>query len=304
MPAIAYARFASELLSLYEPPLRAPATFRQMRQVLGEFGSLGCVRKTSDLTPASIAAWLKVHPDRRPVTASALLRPFRAACGYALKMGYLRVSPFEIRKVWVDASAEEPAGPRHHSLAAVAAVLRLLDDEARGGGWAEARLQALVYTYAYTGLRKTEALQLHQSDVEALGRILRVRKRRGYRLKTRASAAPIAIAEELASVLLLWLPRSGSEWVFPNRDGCKPWTGGSPGKKPLDQVKAAGRRAGVANLTILSFRHCFATHSKLWGFGPLQLKAFLRHSTIATQAWYLEDDLEDLRASARRISYG
>jgi integrase len=306
MPAITLDHFRSELLALYEPPLRAPATYRQMRQVLREFAELGTVRKTSDITPTAIAAWLKAFPDRTAVTAASHLRAFRAACSYAKKRGYLRTSPFEIRNDWVDASpleSDQPRRPRHHPMATIARVLQLLDSEAAGGGWEEGRLQALVYTYAFTGLRKSEALYLRKADVDLEARILRVKRRRNFRPKTAASAAPIAIADELGSVLARWLPRTGSDWVFPTKDGKTPWTSGGPGKKPLDMVKAAGRRAGVDGLTILSFRHSFATHSKRWGFGPLELKDWLRHTDIDTQGWYLEDDLENLRLSSRSITF-
>ena len=66
-----------EILSLYEPPLRAKATWWQMRQILTEFGGLPSVRRANDLSPSNIAAWIRLHPDRSPARTASLLRCLR-----------------------------------------------------------------------------------------------------------------------------------------------------------------------------------------------------------------------------------
>ena len=52
------------------------------------------------------------------------------------------------------------------------------------------------------------------------------------------------------------------------------------GHRPLDQVKAAGERAGVQGLSFLSFRHSFATNAASWGLTPEMVKRVLRHTPI------------------------
>lgn len=305
MPAVTFTRLAMEVRALYRPPHRRLATFKKMDSALREFEALG-VAKTSEITPILITRWIERHQARKPITNATVLGTFRAACNYAKTMGYLRITPWDVRKDWIEVPDEDPDEPptkRHHSIEDISRVLKLASEEAGGGGWEEARLHALVNTYAFTGLRKMEALGLKRNDVDLAGRIIKVRSRRKRTLKTKASAQPVGIADDLAVILDLWLRRCGNEWVFPNKLGTGHWLGGKPGKKPLDQIKALGVRAGVTGLTILSFRHSIATHAARWGLGPLALKELLRHTFVTTQDHYREIDLANRVAAARRISY-
>ena len=307
MPTIAFTLFADEIRALYRPPHRAKGTFAKLDQVLREFSALGPIKKTSDIRPPAIARWVEAHADRSPVTSYSLLRSFRTAVNYALSCGYLKTDPFLWRKParWFDLEPieDETPRPKHHGLAAVAKVLDLLEREARQGGWSEGRLHALVATYAYTGLRKQEALRLLVADVDLAERMVVIKRRSRRGLKTVKSAAHVPICDELASILARWLPRTGCVWAFPGRMLGGPWDGGKPGCTPLDRIKAAGARAGVKGFTIQSLRHSFGTHARRWGLGPLDVKAILRHTTTRTQDWYQHDDLDDLRDSAKGISY-
>lgn len=302
MPAVPFGRLVDEVLALYDTPLRRPATRAKMRQALAEFAA-HC-RSTRDITPGAIAAWLKAHPDRSPTTADSVLRSFRAACSYAAAQGYLKSSPFAYRKTWVEPDDPEDAG-KHHPREAIARVLALLKSEAKSG-WENHRLFALAHTVALTGLRRGEALHLLAADCHLAERWIGVPKhRRGYRAKTRASCAPVPCPDELADVLAGWLPLCGSPWAFPGVKSGRPWTGGPPGGKPLDRLKAAGLRAGVAGFTFLSLRHSWATHAEsLWGLSELTVQRVLRHTTVRTQRKYRHPDVGNLVAGVRSISFG
>jgi integrase len=182
-------------------------------------------------------------------------------------------------------------------------MLDLVDTEAAGGGWEAGRLQALVYTLAFTGLRKGEVLHLQRSDIDLAGRILSVRAKAGWHPKTAGSTASLPIAPPLAAILSGWTRRCGCSWLFPGKRLAGPWTGGCPGTKAIDCLKAAGLRAGVPRLTFLSFRKTLGTVAKTWGFSPLELKAWLRHSNLDTQRFYDQSDVEILRPSADRIVF-
>jgi integrase len=311
MAAVSFQRFVTEALGVYAPPLRKKGTFDKVRQVLLEFAALPGVARTSDLNPVAIAAWVRAHPGRKPVTAHGLLRSLRSACTFAKSMGWLKADPFDFRSPagWLDFDAggvdQEPGPDRHKSAAEVAAVLALLDRESAAGGWEAGRLRALVYTYAFTGMRKSEALGLLRSDVDLPARLIRVRRNRKRRLKNQASAAALGVSDELAAVLGTWLPRSGGEWAFPGKTLRGPWLHGGPGVRALDQVKAAGLRAGVPGLTILSFRHTLATLAEGWAIGELELQRWLRHARRRTQDGYRGDgDLDVIRRTAAKIRFG
>lgn len=177
------------------------------------------------------------------------------------------------------------------------------DADAILGDWQAGRLQALIYTYVYTGLRKAEALGLLAEDVDLDGRAISVRGRRSRRLKTRSSRRKVAIHPELAVVLRRWLPRTGCEWLFPAIRRESAWLGGTTGYRALDHVQGLARRCGLEGVTIQSFRRSVATHAKRFGLGPLEVKDLLGHSSVQTQDWYLEDDLANQHAAIGKIDY-
>lgn len=299
MPAVSYSRFQAECLEVYD--LKAKATRAKMAQLLRELGELG-LRSTSDLKPVAIARWIRAHPDRTPATTKSLLGSFSAACTFGVASGYIKASPFAYKTSWV--VVPEPSPDRHHSAEEIARLLSTLDAEAAAGEWKPLRLRALAYTVAFTGLRKMEALGLTWPDVDLEGRVIWIRVNPWRRLKTRASGQPVPIPDALAEVLAAWHHANRADVVFPNADG-RPWRGGKPGKKPLDQLAAAGRRARVAGVTFQSLRQSWATHAEtLWGLSGPTIQRVLRHTTDrTTRQHYRKADLDNLRAAAQVIHF-
>jgi integrase len=274
-----------------------------MRQALREFGAVEGVKKSGDILPVTIARWIKAHAGRRaPATLDSLLRSFKAACAIGVASGYLKRDPFAVKIDVPDFDPDGEGKKRHHSAEEVGRVLTLARQEAAAGDWKAARLDVLVNLYAFAALRKNEALYLQREDIDFGGGILRIHGGK-HRLKTSASAAVVPMATPLKAALQSWTARAGSAWLIPNIDRRNPWTGGPPGYKPLDQVKELGLRARVRGLTILSFRHSFATHARAWGLSELMLQAILRHTSRRTQKVYLHPDLPDLLGAIARVSY-
>jgi integrase len=306
MPAVSYTRFVHEVLEIYQS--RRPATREKMRQVLAEFGRLAEVRRTNDLKPVAIARWLAAHPGRAPATVDSLLRSFVAALGIALESDYLRRSPITKRSKWV--KVPRPGRTElHRTPEEITRFFDRLDFEAAAGGFLERRTRVLGYLIAYTGLRKMEALGLRWSDVELERGIIHIRAHPARPLKTDAAAAAVGIHPELEPILAAWRDELAGRgpWVFPNRTGAGRgyWVGGPPGSKPLDRIKAVGRRAGLEGLTIHSFRKTIGTLARRWEISRDELQRWLRHSKIETQRYYAEADPEtdyrELGATARKI---
>jgi integrase len=304
MAAVAWPRFTAEVLSLYAPPMRRPATRRKVGQVLREFTPV--CRTTRDLTPPAIAAWLSGHEHRAAATHRSLLAALRAACTYGVARGYM-ADPFAFRKVrlWLPEDELEPEEPfrRHRRPEEIRRVLDLADREAASGEWDTLRLRALVYALAYTGAGKLELLGLRHHDVDFFRDVITIRSHPQRRLKRRARAAQLPIAPPLSVVLAGWMPQTGCEWVFPHKLRTGYWHHCRAGKKPLDEVRALGERAGVAGLTLLDFRHTVGTLSEGWGIGELALQRILRHARRQTQDHYRHEDLELLRRAAAKIQY-
>lgn len=305
MRAVSFSRLTDDCLALYGPSMRARATFRMMRQALAELATVPGVKRSSDLTPQTLGRWIELHRDRSPARTEALLRCVRVAANFAVTSGWLRASPFAFRplKQWVrsDAGQAKPAAKRHKGGDEIVRILRQTDREAAEGSWAAGRLQALAYVYAFTAFRRDEALHLLASNVDLKRATLTIEPVDDWRPKTVRSARTLPLADPLAEVLALWLPRCNSRWLFPGRRLKSPWSGG-PGYKPIDAIRGVAERAGVSGMTIIGFRKSFGTAAKAMGLGPLEVQAILGHTSIATQAHYDEEAVDSLRPAMRRIA--
>lgn len=319
---IPFARFRDELLALYAPPLRARKTMIKLRFTLDiAAGLLGPDATTADLNPALVARFIAGRPAAEsPHTTFSLLSNLRTACSYAKSQGYVRNSPFEFRapKKWI--RVPRAAGKKHHPQEDIRRVLELLRSEVldREGWsrWRARRLYALAATVAYTGLRRDEALFLRVEDVDIPGRMIFVVDRASRRLKTEGSAAPVPMPEALVPILESWMPHRLSvpepcagklpecPYLFPNVTRTNAWSQGPWGAKPLDALKAAGLRAGVANFTFQSLRHSFATHAESWGLSPTMIQRVLRHTSLRTQEHYRHADQANMRAAVNRVGFG
>jgi integrase len=302
MRPASWKKLRAEILSLYEPPQRAPATYREMRQIFDEFPA----QKVRDLSPPKIAEWIKTHPDRSPARTASLLRCLAVIARYAVQARYLARDPFEFRapSKWVRMDSR-PSTRRilHRSPEQIGRLLDLLDREAAEGGWKEGRLQAMGYTFAYTGLRAKEGLTLERSDIDLVARTLTIQPKEDWRPKTLRSARTLPLALPLLDVLRLWMPRTGCQWVFPGVRLLGPWTGGPPGGKAVHAMEAAGERAGIGPIPFLGFRKTFGTVAGTWGLVPQDVQTIFGHTRVETQMHYREPDTEQLRPAMDRIYF-
>lgn len=298
---IAFARFVDQVLDLYRPPLRAPATQRRMRQLLRLLGELG-PRSTADLTTGLICRYISWRAES--VCTNSIvgeLSYLASACSHAVDEGWLDRSPFDSRRLEV--REEPPADKSWHPLAHVRKVLRYLERRA-ARSWLDHRLFAMAATVAYTGLRRNEALCLKVADVDFRAGLLLVEARpRLNRLKTRASAAPVPIPPELRVVLRRWIRVVGSDWLFPAQHRRGPWLGGNASARACDRLKAAGEACGVTGLTLQSLRHSWATHAEgPWHLGEGQIQRVLRHTRPMTSRRYRHADAANLREIGRNVT--
>jgi integrase len=306
MAPVSFAALRLDLLALYRPPLRRKATYFKLRQVLGELAALE-LAPAADLTPAAVARWLeRFAGPRRPATVRSLLRVMRTVCHYAEEFGGLERSPFRWRSPdrWLGErlAGDLPAASRRHlSRDELGRVLAQADAEAVT--WRARRRRALVYLLAYTGMRKSEALGLEVGDCDFVEGLVSIRANRARVLKTASSAAWLALAAPVLEVLRGWSRECGSAWLFPGVRRRRPWLGGGPGGRAVDEVKALGRRAGVPGVTLLVFRHTLATLAEVGGLGELELQRQLRHSSPRTQAGYRHTDIDELKRTAVKLGF-
>jgi integrase len=301
---IPYSQFSAQICDLYSVSSQ-PATLAKMRTVLDEFATL--CDSTADISLHAISRWLAAPECRRRsvMTRRSLLSAFRAACGIGAQQAYCS-NPFLTWDLdrWLPVpEPEELERPwLVHSGPEIARVLRRARCEAAGGPWRSQRTLALVTLAAFTGARAKELLGAQTADVDLPRGLFHIRSNPRRKLKTRSSRRTLPIHPELATVLASWLPGRGV-WLIPQRSGRGPWFHGTVGYRPVDAVKQLGERVGVEGLTVLSFRHTFATLAEGWGLGELEVQRWLGHARPTTQVWYRHPRVSALAATLARIQY-
>jgi integrase len=292
------ATWRDQVLALYAHNARS--TRDRMAQALREALALA----PPGATTAALTAELVARFGRRAganATTNGLLAALRTAC--RLAVDWRQVDPARLRGAAWRARQTASAGlPRHHARPEVARVLDHLARQA--ASWPGHRLHALTAVYAYTGVRLREALRLQIADIDLDRGFLFIRPA-GVALKTVRSAAPVPCPAALVAILAAWVPRiGGGVWAFPNLSRAGPWTGGTYGRRPTDQIVAAGRAVGVERFTPQSLRHSLATHyASFWGLTDRQIQLILRHTTPITQRYYVHPDLMNLAEAVRGFTY-
>jgi integrase len=276
---------------------------------------------TAALDPAFIARFIATRPESQSdnTTISQLGR-IRSLCSYAVSQGYLRTSPFAYRKTWL---RRVPVVRRqHHSIQDLARCLWVarsdIDRKVQGSHsqWRARRTYVMLAIFAYTGLRRNEGLYLRVEDIDLNGRMILVVSRTSNRLKTIASEQPVPMPNALVSIVADWLPYlaitepapdrdADPGWLIPNARRTAPWTGGSPGYKPLCRLRRLGVRAKCEGpLTFQSLRHSYATHGAVFGLSESTVQRVLRHTSSRTTHGYMHPDLVNLRDAVKDIDFG
>jgi integrase len=315
---IPWARFRAELLSVYSPPHVAKATRSKMVKVLNDVQALG-ITSTAEFTTELVARFCAARPPgQSDWTLQSYLMCLRSATNYAAASGYCRISPFTVRRLsrWV--KPEPPADKRHLSKQELRALLDLLarDVEQTEGWrqWRARRLQAAVAILAYCGLRKSECLRLHLSDID-LERSVIWLSGHGRKLKTSGSNKPVPIPNALVPILTSWIAHrmdapfgypmpDTCDWLIPTCNRKSPWVSGHQHGKALYRLKIAAKRVGIEDINFQMLRRSWATHAESWGFGEALIQRVLRHSSpMTSRKFYRQADCVNLAAATADIDF-
>lgn len=160
------------------------------------------------------------------------------------------------------------------------------------------RDKAVFGTFIYTGIRRTELLDLRLRDLDFDRRVLTVRNGKG------GKARAIPMSDELIALLNDWLelrPRSDHDAVFTTR------TGEPLGRHGLyEAFRRACAAAGIKRqgVTLHTLRHSFATGLLQAGADLVALQRLLGHSSLDTTAIYLHVEMDGLREAVGKHPLG
>lgn len=330
---IPWTQFTAELLMLYQPPMVAKATRCKMKQVLSDISALDLtsndaprvegeeplrIATTADLRVSLIAQLIASRPEGQSLhTLQSILAVARTICSYAETAGYLRVSPFRLRKLSKWVRLPTLADKRHLTRDEIRRILDLAIKHVRErSGWAQWRARrtlVVIAIIAYTGIRKMECLRLHLSDIDLVARVIWIRPH-GTALKTAASEAPIPIPKALLPLLTDWIAhRMDAPFGYPMPKMCcyliptlnrkAAWTSGQPGGKALDRFGAVAALAGVPGATFQMLRRSWATHAEMT-MSDTMISRVLRHTNTNTaKKHYRKADIHNMLEATQDFDF-
>ena len=260
---------------------------RHIKPLLGD-------KKVSTVEKADIEAFMRAVADGRTRSDDApMVRGGQAAAAravgllsgifaFAVERKLRPDSPTRGVKRYADKKRERFLSPAE--LGKLGDVLNAMEGEGR----AVTPLN-IIRLLALTGARKNEIAKLRWSEVDAERGLIRLADS-----KTGAKVIPMGAA---AATLLAELPRSKSEFVFPEADDPR---------KPFRRLDWAWvgirERAGMPELRIHDLRHSFASVGLASGQTLPLIGKLLGHTQVSTTSRYAHLADDPVRAAADRIS--
>jgi site-specific recombinase XerD len=150
----------------------------------------------------------------------------------------------------------------------------------------------------YTGMRKSELLNLEWADIDMEGKVVKVKNKEEHHTKTYEERY-IPISNRLYG-LLKTLPRhDSSDYVFHNDDGSK-WID-VRGSFYSAIEKAGLECSGRNKITLHTLRHTFASHLVMNGVHLRTVQKLLGHKSIKTTERYAHLAPDYMRDAVERL---
>lgn len=159
------------------------------------------------------------------------------------------------------------------------------------------RTRAMLQLLIFAGLRKSELANLEWTDVDFERKLLHVRSKEAWQVKTENAARTIPLTKQAIAALKAAqeLRRGEEPLVFPGKDG-----------KPLTDIRAglngACDRAGIPRVHIHGLRHTFGTLLAQLGADPKAIMDAMGHADLKTTMGYIATARSHLREQVEKLN--
>ena len=164
--------------------------------------------------------------------------------------------------------------------------------------WRSVRDQAVLAVLIFTGLRRTEVLDLRLQDVDFRRSMLYVAHGKGDQARW------VPLCSEVSDHLKRWLelrPAANHDWLWAYGQARRLSANGLA--NILEKAKDVAGLGGAENIKPHSIRHRAATRLLQNGADLRAVQAWLGHSHLSTTAIYLHCDEKHLRSIAHLASF-
>jgi len=200
------------------------------------------------------------------------------------------------------AEMERPHVPRVVVAHVTPAEFRRLYDAVAGDSWIDYRDRCILSLLFWSGLRLSEAINLHLADVDAAARLITVRRGKGN--KDRIVPCAPELGPQLLAYLMARPPWQGRE-LFISNDGAGGVRGVLTANGLRQMLRRRCRQAGLRYMHPHAFRHGFAMAFLNAGMPMSAISNALGHSseqvTASIYAHWLTEGLSREYDQTRRV---
>lgn len=286
------------LLYLHHEQNASPSTYKCYQYALRRFtdwlATVGCpAPRLADVTTPLARRYLYHLNSRglRPRTRLRLWAALRGLFRMLEERGDLAENPLK-------SIALPKKDPAVRPLVSDEELTQVLEAAGRQrSAWRSARDQGVLAVLIYTGLRRTEVLDLRLQDVDLGRNIVHVAHGKGDKARI------VPLCSDAKGYLARWLelrPEANHDWLWAYGYARRMSTKGLA--EILERAKQTAGLADADNIKPHSIRHHAATRLLHNGADIRSVQAWLGHSHLSTTAVYLHTDEKRLQSIAHLAS--
>ena len=243
--------------------------------------------KITDLNYVSVQKFFNSIEGNGKATNKNIKKVFSVTFKHALKSGYIKENPIPMIELRGQDTSKEQKTITYEQLEMLVDSL-LTTKQGRKPTFTTHSIVMVLYIGYFLGLRKSETLALHKSDIDFENNFVYVDKRLEYqglkrseyfittKLKTKGSKAKIPLCKPLKNILLQWFKYSPYDLICCREDG----TFLTPGD--IDFVCRSHSKKLGFDFRVHMLRHAFVSNLVENGTNIKTVSELARHTDVRT----------------------
>ena len=195
-----------------------------------------------------------------------------------------------LQRDWAITRIPSPKQPRRLPVVLSQTEVKQLFDSIRN-----LKYRALLMTAYAGGLRTSEVVRLHLTDIDSQRMVIRIRQGKGQKDRY------VMLSPTLLKVLRqYWRQQRPTTWLFPGQNGAQPISR----HRVVEMCKRLGVAAGLKKpVTVRALRHSFATHLLEAGQNVRVIQMLLGHRSLRTTQLYTYVSASTVRAAPSPLEF-
>lgn len=270
-------------------------TIAGYRDTINSFIKFTDATRLSEISLQAVEGWIArgtTEHQWSPVTSRGRIRYMLLFCKWLVSRQLVPSNPLE----GISLPRIPKRIPKHLAIDQAEHLLRSVRNHWFGSRFSSARAHAIIATFIFTGLRRSELRNLEFLDLDLPRHLISVRSGKGARDRI------VTIPPQLAGILAGYVRERAEAAELTERDTSGYFflgkAGGRLSNKTLNRMIERARRASSLYFTPHLLRHTFATLMLEGGCDLFSLSRLMGHASLTTTTIYLSASVGLLQQQA------